>query len=99
VKAVAPHTGAWIETECSALPSRPPRVAPHTGAWIETCAIFGLSQLQASRPIRARGLKLGDAVIHVTRESSRPIRARGLKQHHLCPDPGQPRRAPYGRVD
>ena len=40
VIAVAPHTGAWIETfdnvrVCQACP-----VAPHTGAWIETMLII-----------------------------------------------------------
>lgn len=36
VIAVAPHTGAWIETCRSVLPGTSGRVAPHTGAGIET---------------------------------------------------------------
>ena len=33
---VAPHTGAWIETQICASRLTDPAVAPHTGAWIET---------------------------------------------------------------
>ena len=34
--AVAPRTGAWIETGPSGVTIRCPCVAPRTGAWIET---------------------------------------------------------------
>ena len=41
---VAPHTGAWIETnECEGIEDKK-RVAPHTGAWIETFAIRAKSK-------------------------------------------------------
>ena len=33
---VAPHTGAWIETDEYQRLLHPRAVAPHTGAWIET---------------------------------------------------------------
>ena len=33
---VAPHAGAWIETETTRQPGGLPLVAPHAGAWIET---------------------------------------------------------------
>ena len=33
---VAPHAGAWIETDIEGLTVLGPRVAPHAGAWIET---------------------------------------------------------------
>ena len=33
---VAPHVGAWIETEAAACGWLVVRVAPHVGAWIET---------------------------------------------------------------
>ena len=36
VIAVAPHTGAWIETPCTFPAYEQTSVAPHTGAWIET---------------------------------------------------------------
>ena len=35
-KAVAPRTGAWIETSLAAVADVALRVAPRTGAWIET---------------------------------------------------------------
>jgi len=33
---VAPHAGAWIETQLQAKKSNLKLVAPHAGAWIET---------------------------------------------------------------
>ena len=36
VDLVAPHTGAWIETDISDKIYDNAKVAPHTGAWIET---------------------------------------------------------------
>ena len=33
---VAPHAGAWIETEKSLCDCQRTDVAPHAGAWIET---------------------------------------------------------------
>ena len=33
---VAPHTGAWIETNYLHFVVGLVKVAPHTGAWIET---------------------------------------------------------------
>ena len=36
VIAVAPHTGAWIETSHLLQHVQKTSVAPHTGAWIET---------------------------------------------------------------
>ena len=35
-RAVAPHTGAWIETDIIIPDCYRIIVAPHTGAWIET---------------------------------------------------------------
>ena len=35
-KMVAPHAGAWIETDVSIRVCYPNDVAPHAGAWIET---------------------------------------------------------------
>jgi len=34
---VAPHAGAWIETQNEQTPVIHVGVAPHAGAWIETC--------------------------------------------------------------
>ena len=33
---VAPHVGAWIETEKTHPDNDEAQVAPHVGAWIET---------------------------------------------------------------
>ena len=33
---VAPHAGAWIETETKEVEDKRYFVAPHAGAWIET---------------------------------------------------------------
>ena len=33
---VAPHAGAWIETQMSGDSQKYGGVAPHAGAWIET---------------------------------------------------------------
>ncbi len=33
---VAPHAGAWIETQSCPYEEEPSYVAPHAGAWIET---------------------------------------------------------------
>ena len=33
---VAPHAGAWIETDIAALSGEEAIVAPHAGVWIET---------------------------------------------------------------
>ncbi len=56
---VAPHAGAWIETCREALDEKESIVAPHAGAWIETIGEDGeLLSTLASRPMRARGLKL-----------------------------------------
>jgi len=37
---VAPHAGAWIETQYKSYPFKRFCVAPHAGAWIETCLHF-----------------------------------------------------------
>ena len=56
--AVAPHVGAWIETEF-ALPMIPfeTNVAPHVGAWIETASRENYFVDQMSHPMWVRGLK------------------------------------------
>ena len=55
---VAPRAGAWIETLHKTRPAGAGIVAPRAGAWIETKSLKKTSKvLQASRPVRARGLK------------------------------------------
>lgn len=60
VIAVAPHTGAWIETDIEiSTKEELEYVVPHTGAWIETFYIDPLLSIRKmSLPIRERGLKL-----------------------------------------
>ena len=55
---VAPHAGAWIEIQIQRVSMRARGVAPHAGAWIEIRPAPGASYSFASRPTRARGLKL-----------------------------------------
>ena len=38
---VAPHVGAWIETDKRPSAPKHHTVAPHVGAWIETCLLYG----------------------------------------------------------
>ena len=56
---VAPHAGAWIETEPMKFLETLVLVAPHAGAWIETFrATHPFSAMWMSLPTRERGLKL-----------------------------------------
>ena len=58
-KAVAPHTGAWIETRLPSANQRRARVAPHTGAWIETAIVNSGTPSGVKSPLtQGRGLKL-----------------------------------------
>ena len=54
---VAPHTGAWIETNACPCHNYAWRVAPHTGAWIETVMLAAVLIGAVSHPTRVRGLK------------------------------------------
>ena len=66
---VTPHTGGWIETYCAKKWLRQAPVTPHTGVWIETSAeVADCTVSQASRPIRACGLK--QAICRVNRLDS-----------------------------
>ena len=55
---VAPHAGAWIETELYERVTAAGKVAPHAGAWIETGSRrMKARAAAASHPTRVRGLK------------------------------------------
>ena len=58
-------------------------VAPHAGAWIETIRVHAPTQYDASRPMRARGLKQALRLEIRQVMPSRPMRARGLKQEQM----------------
>ena len=80
---VAPHAGAWIETD--ACHDAPPigQVAPHAGAWIETrLPEPGSCRACLSHPTRVRGLKPNAKVFATYVDESHPTRVRGLK-HEL----------------
>ena len=59
---VAPHVGAWIETDEPDADPPPMTVAPHVGAWIETLSDPNCCEALRSRPTWARGLKLHHVV-------------------------------------
>ena len=55
---VAPHAGAWIETDGVSIAILRGLVAPHAGAWIETeTGMLKILTLIMSLPMRERGLK------------------------------------------
>ena len=47
---VAPHVGAWIETEDNDELTVGESVAPHVGAWIETCALDDIAEENGRAP-------------------------------------------------
>ena len=78
--AVAPYTGAWIETVIARRIFSDDNVAPYTGAWIETTAASGALPLPVlSLPTRERGLKLAGLSDIKKKIESLPTRERGLK--------------------
>ena len=54
---VAPHAGAWIETDFVDDIISYADVAPHAGAWIETVYYPSMIDHYMSHPTRVRGLK------------------------------------------
>ena len=49
---VAPHAGAWIETQTQPLQRLGSGVAPHAGAWIETAPGAAARAATGRRPPR-----------------------------------------------
>ena len=47
---VAPHAGAWIETDAVSYVPTKEVVAPHAGAWIETVSLRPCSTTPPRRP-------------------------------------------------
>ena len=47
---VAPHTGAWIETDVIFAYINNDQVAPHTGAWIETPCLNNHNRIDIVAP-------------------------------------------------
>ena len=77
---VAPHMGAWIETDYSTDTTSRQRVAPHMGAWIETRRFRKyIPDVIKSHPTWVRGLKLSLKPFYQICEVSHPTWVRGLK--------------------
>ena len=77
---VAPHAGAWIETEFDEQRSYVSLVAPHAGAWIEThLSLFAYGRNLESHPMRVRGLKPRRNQHTALGYASHPMRVRWLK--------------------
>ena len=76
---VAPHAGAWIETISTPTGYFQGNVAPHAGAWIETNTFSLAVVLYMSHPMRVRGLKQVQVLLHQPLVLSHPMRVRGLK--------------------
>ena len=68
---VAPHVGAWIETDNKTRLKRFICVAPHVGAWIETLVAYYIRIVEQSLPMWERGLKHNLDVTHLTNLLSR----------------------------
>ena len=76
---VAPHAGAWIETQgdCASLDKIV--VAPHAGAWIETLISFWSLRLATVAPHAGAWIETIANLPDAEELASRPMRARGLK--------------------
>ena len=78
---VAPHVGAWIETNKTSFFKKTLYVAPHVGAWIETsCTVAAMPHISTSLPMWERGLKHVIQFRHHLLKRSLPMWERGLKQ-------------------
>ena len=77
---VAPHVGAWIETQVFGSTRGHSKVAPHVGAWIETTVTKISSSTQCVAPHVGAWIETlnQDAFYHP--KSSHPMWVRGLKQ-------------------
>ena len=65
---VAPRVGAWIEILKGNLAGALGNVAPRVGAWIEIyLGMMIKNDIDASLPVRERGLKCGNMYCHKTR--------------------------------
>ena len=77
---VAPHAGAWVETQLVRTAPLVVPVAPHAGAWVETSnessqKLYALVAPHAGAWVETASANLNGR----NRRWSRPMRARGLK--------------------
>ena len=76
---VAPHTGAWIETEMALMWLMTFLVAPHTGAWIETGRVpMALISMRVA-PHTGAWIETKATDFVIVLAVSHPTRVRGLK--------------------
>ena len=71
-KIVAPHVGAWIETDMMQAFNQAYQVAPHVGAWIETLSTSQEQKCDKSLPMWERGLKPRSSKLCKDRNSRSP---------------------------
>ena len=77
---VAPHTGAWIETNADTASREIQLVAPHTGAWIETAIIITNVIIYQVAPHTGAWIETCDkSRLSESNLASHPTRVRGLK--------------------
>jgi len=81
---VAPHAGAWIETDEEVVNLLNQWSRPMRARGLKLYYISTIEKLYKSRPMRARGLKHKTIFSFRFKNMSRPMRARGLK-HVICP--------------
>ena len=77
---VAPHVGAWIETDVTSLEYEHSTVAPHVGAWIETNDFLKSIRLLYVAPHVGAWIEtdVSKNTYHI--QLSHPMWVRGLKQ-------------------
>jgi len=76
---VAPHAGAWIETELGRTSTKTLDVAPHAGAWIETWPGPGVPRRLRVAPHAGAWIETCRRALSSSVPRSPPMRGRGLK--------------------
>ena len=77
--AVAPYTGAWIETDLVESVARLVGSHPIRVRGLKHCSATRSDKDYTSHPIRVRGLKQAILPARTSISGSHPIRVRGLK--------------------
>ena len=98
---VAPHVGAWIETDREHTESRCHQVAPHVGAWIETLVGPKAPEVVIVAPHVGAWIETKVHSFPPSQDTSLPTWERGLKQSIAHPN-GEAlivSRSPCGSVD
>ena len=96
---VAPHAGAWIETDGNDTNSYAATVAPHAGAWIETQSRPWTASRKQSLPTWERGSKPRRTSPILAPALSLPTWERGSKRAWTARWVARSSRSPRGSVD